>query len=333
LSEKAVRVAVVGLGKMGLLHSSILSTMPNVHLVALCDKSHMLLGLLRKIFKASLLDDVGKLSGLNLDAVYVTTPIPTHFPIVKALYLNRLVDSVFVEKTLAADYSEANELCKLTQHCQGVNLVGYMKRFSVTFRKAKDLLDQGIIGELLSFDSYAYSSDFAGTAKSSKASASRGGVLEDLGSHVVDLSLWFFGDAQVESVKSESLIMAGYEDSAKFTVETSTGVIGTFDISWCKADYRMPEFCIMMKGSEGSMKVNDDLLELKLNDGRNYIQYRQDLKDNVGFLLGEPEYFREDQYFVEAILKRRDAKPDFAAASKVDKLIDQVKQRATKNEY
>ena len=332
MSEKDVRVAVIGLGKMGLLHASILSALPHVHLVALCDKSHMLLRFFRKMFKANLLDDVGKLSSLNLDAVYVTTPIPTHFSVVKALYLNRIAGSVFVEKTLAASYDEANEVYRLAQHYQGVNMVGYMKRFAVTFEKAKDLLDQGVLGELLSFGAYAYSSDFAGIVKGSKASVGRGGVLEDLGAHVVDLALWFFGDSDVESAKLESLVTSGCEDSAKFTIRTSNGVDGTFDISWCKENYRMPEFCVVIKGSKGSMKVSDDKLELEQNDGRNYKWYRQDLNDNVGFLLGEPEYFREDRHFIEAILRRDYARPDFSTASRVDYLIDQVRQKAAKNE-
>jgi predicted dehydrogenase len=287
----------------------------------------MLLRLFRKMFKANLLDDVSKFSNLNIDAVYVTTPISTHFPIVKLLYRDKIASSVFVEKTLAANYAEANELCKLGQHCQGVNMVGYMKRFAVTFRKAKDLIDQGILGKTLSFGAYAYSSDFAGIMKGSKESAGRGGVLKDLGAHVVDLALWFFGSCDVESAKLESLAMSRGEDSAEFTVRASNGISGTFDISWCKANYRMPEFCIVVKGSKGSMKVSDDKLELEQFDGRKNEWYRQDLKDNVDFLLGEPEYFREDQHFIEAISGRYDAKPDFFAASKVDNIIDQVKTK------
>lgn len=327
-----MRVAVVGLGKMGLLHASILSTFPNVHLVALCDKSHMLLRLFKKVFKADLVDDVGKLSSLDLDAVYVTTPIPTHFPIIKILYLNKIAGSIFVEKTLAASYNEANELCALGQRHQGVNMVGYMKRFAVTFGKAKDLIDQGALGEVLSFGAYAYSSDFAGIVKGSKASGARGGVLEDLGAHVVDLALWFFGECDVESAKLESLATSGREDSAEFTVKTPGGISGTFDVSWRKESYRLPEFSFVVNGSKGSMKVSDDKVELQQNDGRKSKWYRQDLKDNVGFLLGEPEYFREDQHFIEAISRKHDAEPDFSTASKVDQLIDQVKQKAVKNE-
>jgi predicted dehydrogenase len=102
----------------------------------------------------------GELSDLGLDAVYVTTPISCHFAVVKSVYNLKVASNVFVEKPLASNYGEARELCDLARRLGGVNMVGYMRRFSVTFRKAKELLNQGVIGEPVSFSAYAYSSDF-----------------------------------------------------------------------------------------------------------------------------------------------------------------------------
>jgi threonine dehydrogenase-like Zn-dependent dehydrogenase len=63
-----LRVAVVGLGKMVLLHASILSVMPSVEVIALCDKSWLLLKFVKKLFKkAQAVDDVEKLADLDLD--------------------------------------------------------------------------------------------------------------------------------------------------------------------------------------------------------------------------------------------------------------------------
>ena len=38
-SEKKLKVGIVGLGKMGLLHMSLLSSMPSVEIGGVCDKS------------------------------------------------------------------------------------------------------------------------------------------------------------------------------------------------------------------------------------------------------------------------------------------------------
>ena len=329
LNRESLRVAVVGLGKMGILHASILNTLPNVKLTALCDKNPMILKFFKKVLnEVNVVDDVEKLSGLDLDAVYVTTPISSHFLVVKTVYLKGIVRNLFVEKTLASSYDKAKELCELAQSFGDINMVGYMKRFAVTFRKAKDLLNQDTLGEVVSFDAYAYSSDFLGSEKSSKTSESRGGVLRDLGAHVIDLALWFFGDLEVDSAKLGSLVDGSSEDSAYFRVKKSGGLEGRFNISWCKENYRLPEFGLVIRGSEGIIKVNDDKVELKLDDGKSSRWYRHDLNDNVGFLLGAPEYFREDECFVEAVLNGGNSEPSFCAASEVDYIVDQVKCRA-----
>jgi predicted dehydrogenase len=333
LSGESLRVAVVGLGKMGLLHASILNVLPNVQLTALCDKSRLITKLSKSLFKkVCVVDDVEKLSDSHLDAVYVTTPIPTHYPVAKTICVKGIARNLFVEKTLASSYKKAKELCELAQTFGDNNMVGYMKRFAVTFRKAKDVLDHETLGELISFDAYAYSSDFSGIKKGSKPPTSRGGVLADLGSHVIDLALWLFGELEVDSAKLESLTLEGPEDSACFSVKNSNGLEGRFDVSWCMNNYRLPEFGLMIRGSKGVMRVDDYKVGVELNNGKPSSWYRHNLRDNVGFLLGDPEYFREDAYFVKSILEDRSAEPSFLTASKVDYTIDQVKDRAGKNE-
>jgi predicted dehydrogenase len=323
-----LRVAVVGLGKMGLLHASILSVMPNVEVTALCDKSSLLRKFVKKLFKkAQVVDDIEKLADLGLDAVFVTTPILAHFPVVKALYSKNLTRNLFVEKTLASSWAQAKELCELAQSHGGVNMVGYMKRFAATFGKAKSLLNQEILGELISFDAYAYSSDFSGIQKGSRASASRGGALKDLGSHVIDLACWFFGDLEVESAALASVIDGSSEDSANFSVRRLS-LEGQVNVSWCMDNYRLPDFGLIVRGHEGILKVNDDYVELKLNDSPSNTWYRHNLNDNVNFLLGEREYCREDEHFVKSILTANSAEPSFKTASKVDYIIDQVKTKA-----
>lgn len=331
LSRESLRVAIIGLGKMGLLHASILNTLPNVELTALCDKSSLIRKFCKKMIdKVHVVNDVKKLSDLGLDVVYVTTPIPSHFIVTNTLYSRKIAHNVFVEKTLASSPDEAKKLCELAQSFGGINMVGYMKRFAVTFRKAKDLLNQEALGDVVSFDAYAYSSDFFGSEKSSEKSASRGGVVRDLGAHVIDLALWFFGDLEVNSAKLEQPVDGVSEDSAQFSVNRADGLEGEFSISWCKESYRLPEFGLVIRGSEGIMNVNDDRVELKLNNGKSSRWYKHDLNDNVGFLLGAPEYFREDDYFIRSVLEKRNGDPSFHAASKVDYLIDQVKSRAGK---
>ena len=316
---------------MGLVHSCILNVLPNVRLTAVCEKSGMTRRFFRKLFKnASVLDDAEKLSCLDLDAVYVTTPISSHFAIAKLLYSEGVVRNIFVEKTLASSYEQAKELCTLAHRFGGTNMVGYTRRFGVTFSKAKALLAENAIGKVSSFKTYAYSSDFAGSGES-RIGGSRGGVLMDLGCHAVDLALWFFGDLGVETAKISSSAGGGSENSVHFRVKADH-VEGEFDVSWCMPNYRMPEVGFAISGSKGFLEANDDLVQLRLSNGKPVCWYRHDLDDNVDFWLGGPEYFREDQYFTSSVMSDREAEPSFESAAKTDQIIAKVKSRAEQNE-
>ncbi|MEM2523070.1 MAG: hypothetical protein QXW82_08020, partial [Candidatus Bathyarchaeia archaeon] len=109
----------------------------------------------------------------------------------------------------------------------------------------------------------------------------------------------------------------------------SAGVVGEFSVSWCVEGYRMPEVGFVIEGSEGSLNVNDDKLEINLKNGKRQKWLRQDLGDHVGFWLGSPEYYREDESFVRAILQGGMVEPCFETAAKVDRLIDEVLAKAS----
>jgi scyllo-inositol 2-dehydrogenase (NADP+) len=331
MSERRLRLAVIGLGKMGLLHASLLNVFPEVELVAFCEKSALMSRLFKKVFSKTgirIVDDVEKIGGLDLDAVYVTTPISSHFPVISALFSKEMTRNVFVEKTLALNYDQSKELCALAKSVAGVTMVGYMKRFSVVFRKARELMSQGSLGELLQFKAYAYSSDFLGLTKESKSSASRGGALSDLGCHVIDLAMWMFGQLDVKDVLSVVKSGAGSETSVSFSALGSNQLLGKFDVSQSMPGYRMPEFGLSIEGSEGRIDVNDDRLLLTLADGTQRKWYRHDLNDGVAFSIGDPEYFRENMEYIASLLANRQCEPSFENASMVDEVIDQVRERS-----
>jgi predicted dehydrogenase len=325
----------VGLGKMGLLHASILNILPGVELAAVCEKSSFT----RKIVKKALngipvVGDVGEFSGLNLDAVFVTTSTPSHFSVAKTVFQRQIARHLFVEKPLTLKYVQSKELCELAARNAGVNMVGYLRRFMVTFMKAKELLNQGVIGEPVSFKVNGFSSDFCGIRGNSKVSMARGGVLRDLGSYAIDIALWFFGELEAKSASIESLTGSDAEDAVHFIMQRKSDPLkGEFSVSWCAEGYRMPEVILSVEGSKGNIEVNDDKVSLKLEDGKISNMYRHNLNDNsVKFWLGGPEYYREDAYFVDCVRNNLVAEPTFNAASKVDFVIDAIHRTVEEHE-
>ena len=304
LMKEKLNAAVIGAGKMGLVHASILNTLPNIELIGMCDKSALIRKFLAGMLgKNRVFADLERILDLDVDIVYVTTPIPSHYSVIKEIYSRRKTVNVFVEKTLASNYGDSLKLCELACDSKAANMVGYMKRFAVTFQKARDLLSEDAIGKVSSFGAHAYSSDFFGVKEVSKMPSSRGGVLSDLGSHVIDLALWFFGDFEVQSTAQTGII--DIQNTVNFKVRNDNQIEGIFDVSWCKEGFHVPEFGLSIQGSKGKIKVDDDVLELENSSGESFRWHRHDLNDNVGFLLGAPEYYREDDYFVKIHFERR----------------------------
>jgi predicted dehydrogenase len=313
---------------MGLLHACMLNTIPHVQVVAICDKSKLISKFAKKAFRSiAIVNELEALTDFDLNVAYVTTPIPSHSKIIENIYSASISPNIFVEKTLASAYGDASKICTLAKNSNGVNMVGYERRYAVTFKKAFELMGQKAMGELVSFKTYAYSSDFLtlNNERAQQAASSRGGLLRDLCSHAIDLSVWFFDELEVVSSKHEYRRSTDFIESQMLTVTSKNGYQGCIEASWCKEGYRMPEVGIEINGTNGTITANDDQVQLT---NRNITKkwYRLDLKDNVDFLLATPEYYRENRQFIDCIAQGKQPDPSFLTALKTEKVIDQAQR-------
>jgi predicted dehydrogenase len=330
MSDKK-KLAIIGIGKMGLLHTSLINTFPEVELTAVCENNFLVRTTFNKVLKDVIfVDDVEKLSKFGLDAIYITTPVNSHFPIAKLIYFKNIAANIFMEKPLASSARQAVEICDLANNKSGITMVGYQRRYTVTFRKAKELVESGELGDIESFEGYAYSSDFCNSETEVQINA-RGGVLLDLGCHAIDMTLWFFDDLKVNSRLKNSQNDEP-ADFISFSVENPANVQGKVMSSRCMESYRMPEIGIKARGSKGSLHVNDDYLELTMDKGSSNKWYRQDLNDSTDFFLGGAEYYRENEHFIQSLFSHNKCAPDFNEALKVQQLIDYMNEKVYSNE-
>jgi predicted dehydrogenase len=248
--------------------------------------------------------------------------------VVREIYSRGLARGIFVEKPLASSFEEAKELCDLARIHGGINLVGYHKRFSLIFEQAAKAIRDDVLGEIIEFKGHAYSSDFVGAESSPNRSWSRGGVLRDLGCHVIDTALWILGDLQTVSKdpqSSNSTESAALEMEFELTIPS--GVKGQFEVSSVKEEYRLPQIQLLVEGTKGQMSVDDDRLQLFGETSGSW--HRHDFEDQAHFLLGDPEYSREDKYFINAFLSGIPGVPSFEDGAKVERIIDEIQGRAS----
>src|SRR6185437_13336915 len=109
-----LRLAMVGLGKMGLSHFAIVNTHPGVKVVACCEQNAYLTDVLSKYTGLKCYDDTDRmLQNEKLDAVLIATPSKLHARMVeKALERNL---HVFCEKPFVLDVSDGERLAAMAE--------------------------------------------------------------------------------------------------------------------------------------------------------------------------------------------------------------------------
>lgn len=124
-----------------------------------------------------------------VDAVIVVSPTDLHEGIV--CDCARAKKHVFCEKPMAMNVAECEEMIRVCEEC-GVKLqIGFMRRHDKSFRRAKELLDAGAIGDLVLIHSH--------TRGPSKPRPwmydlkKSNGILAEVNSHDIDAIRWFAG--------------------------------------------------------------------------------------------------------------------------------------------
>jgi len=138
---------------------------------------------------------------------------------------------VLCEKPLASSLDEAESMVG-EAHRAGVLLaVGLTRRFCPTLSKARQLVESDALGGPLQFaarEGKVYNWPVASDAPFRRGSG--GGVLLDIGSHVMDTLCWLFGRPAIHSCQDDAL-SGGVE--ANCIVEMSfPNARGTMQLSW-----------------------------------------------------------------------------------------------------
>lgn len=331
-----VKIGLIGAGKMGISHLAILGAHPDVEIVGVCDTSKIVLDVLKKYSSFRGYTDYKRMiDKANLDAIFVAVPTKYHAEIVK--YLLKNGKHVFSEKPFCLTIDEGGELIKLIRGKGIVTQVGYHNRFLGTFRKAKNIIEDGYIGDVLHFTGEAYGLVVVRAKQNNWRAdpAEGGGCLMDYASHVIDLIHFILGP--VENVKGtilKSFYSKNVEDAVYTLLELSSGVSGILSVNWSDETYRKMSTSITVIGSKG--KIICDASELKAyfkssdcpdhyTKGWN-LKNVTDLTDPVNFYLRGEEYSLQIDHFIKAIKNKVPNEiNNFESAWQTDKAITLIK--------
>jgi predicted dehydrogenase len=130
----------------------------------------------------------------DVDVVIVATTNDKLAPIATAAL--ELGKHVLVEKPAARSIEEIDEVIEAARRCGRYVRVGFNHRYHPALQKARQLVDEGVVGELMFVRGRYGHGGRPGYEREWRANAalSGGGELIDQGVHLIDLSRWFLGE-------------------------------------------------------------------------------------------------------------------------------------------
>ncbi|WP_327683902.1 Gfo/Idh/MocA family oxidoreductase [Streptomyces sp. NBC_00467] len=203
----------------------------------------------------------------ELDLVVIATPNKTHLPVATAALAAGL--SVVVDKPIAGTAAEARELAALAE-ARGLLLSVFQnRRWDNDFLTLRKLIADGSLGEVQRFESRfeRWRPQLKGGWRESGDPQEIGGLLYDLGSHLVDQALTLFGP--VTHVYAESDLRrpgAQADDDTFFALTHANGVRSHLYASATAAQLG-PRFRVLGSAA-GYVKYGLDPQEADLRDGK-----------------------------------------------------------------
>jgi predicted dehydrogenase len=273
-----IRVGIVGFGFMGKTHTYGYKTIPlyysnlpfKIKLVGVCDAIKAVAEKAKETldfeFATDNTEDI--FNRADIDVIDICTPNIYHKEaVVKAIKAGK---NVYCDKPLATSYEETKEITDLLKDSNLITQMALQYRFFPATMRAKELLEEGKIGKIMSFRScYLHSGSVdaqkpIGWKQDKKFGG--GGVLFDLGSHVLDIMYYLLGEyssivAETSIIypqrpdKQGNMINIEADDVAFMIVKMKEGATGIVEASKV-ATGANDELRFEIHGDKGSIRFN-----------------------------------------------------------------------------
>jgi myo-inositol 2-dehydrogenase / D-chiro-inositol 1-dehydrogenase len=265
MSVSETGLAVVGCGTIGRIRAELAREHPTVGWLGLCDIDSDLAGSLAMETGADYVtQDFKELLGRpEVTAVIVATDENEHVaPILAAVQHGH---PLLIEKPLATDPVQSEEVLRAIQRFEIDAVVGYTQRFRRRFLAAKQRIEEGQIGDVTTVVTRAFMNRMVPIA-TLRRTEERGSLTPMVvsGTHSLDLCLWLLGGGQPVEVYARSgqrvLGDLGTKDATLGIFTMADGTIWSMSISWA-----LPETWpgavygleIGIVGTEGIIDIED----------------------------------------------------------------------------
>lgn len=291
---KALRYGVVGLGFFGEKHAAVLADMAGVELAAVCTRRPDRVKEIADRFGVpkTYTDFRDLLADPGVDAVSVVTHLHDHCEIAVAAL--RAGKHVFLEKPMAGTVEACDAIVDAARAAPGKFMVGHICRFDPRVSLAKQAINAGRLGRIISMHATRNLSAVIGAEVLDKISPLMGD-----GIHDTDLMLWFTG-SKVTSVYAQTVRVNDFEhpDIGWAMYRFDDGAVGVVETVWCLPETTPFTIDARMEiiGTEGALYIDAGNAGLTVNDKQGLhkpdtMYWPEVANGRVGVLRDELQYF------------------------------------------
>ena len=243
---RTVNVGVIGVGAMGENHVRVYHKMEEANLIAVSDVSERALKKIEKKYGAKGYTDYCELLE-NPDIEVVSVCVPTTFHHAVVMEAIRHKKHILVEKPIAFTLTEAEEMITAAKEAGVILATGHVERFNPAVQKAKELIDDGVIGDIVSA--------FAKRVGPLPPRIKDVGVSIDLAIHDLDIMNYLFEEeiTQVYGTMNSSFDDSEFEDHAEIMVSFDNESTGIIEVNWL-TPYKRRE--LELTGTAGIISVD-----------------------------------------------------------------------------
>lgn len=254
---KKVKIAVIGLGRLGYWHAVNVSKIRGAELHVVCDQNKDMAAKVAQELEVPSFtvnpDEV--FQNEAVEAIVIASPTSTHYALLqKAAQSGK---AVFVEKPLTINLEEAYAIEKRIQETNLFCQVGFMRRFDPAYVEAKRRIEAGDIGQPIYYRGISRDPD----APHESFIPNSGGIFVDMAIHDFDAARYLM-NAEVTAVSAHGRILKypfmekyGDVDQSLTYLEFNTGAAG--DVEASRNAHYGYDIRAEVIGTEGTLFIGD----------------------------------------------------------------------------
>jgi|WetSurMetagenome_2_1015567.scaffolds.fasta_scaffold10431_5 predicted dehydrogenase len=244
-----VKLGIIGLGYIGQIHLRHSQKLANAKVTAVADMSPKALEHAKSFgVKTTYTNYADLLKDPQVDAALIS--LPTHLHLKCAQQAAEAKKQIFLEKPIAVTVDEAKEIISAAQRYSVKLMVGYPLRFNRRFGALKMDLENGLLGDVENAHAtYISSGPFFHRADGYSpvpvpewwfnTKYTGGGVLTDLGCHIINLLRWYFGEVVDVKAQFGHRFNMDFEDSAMCLARFESGTLAAINVGWFSQQYAL----------------------------------------------------------------------------------------------